>query len=213
MKQYPDGQSTGQPAGHPETSVACGLRTNGSERQRTAIMAFTHGRAIAPVVAALVSMMTPAHAETVPITIVAIGASNTWGWGVGRQKAYPERLEALLKASGYDTRVTNAGVIFDTTAGMLRRLDSAVPDGTKIVILQPGGNDLRFFGTKERRAANIAAMESRLRARNIEVIVFDPVFPPEHYQWDRIHITSEGHAAIASQLLPQITAIVGQQKQ
>src|SRR5262245_57312724 len=38
------------------------------------------------------------------------------------------------------------------------RLDSAVPKGTDIVILQPGANDLRFFGTKEARTANISAM-------------------------------------------------------
>jgi len=40
------------------------------------------------------------------------------------------------------------------------------------VILQPDLNDLRFFGTRERRAANIAAMVKKLRARGIRVIVF-----------------------------------------
>jgi acyl-CoA thioesterase-1 len=88
---------------------------------------------------------------------------------------------------------------------MLRRLDSAVPDGTQIVILQPGGNDLRFFGTRERRTANIDAMAKRLRGRKIKVIVFDPVIPPQYYQWDGIHISAEGHAMFATKLLPQVT--------
>ena len=79
------------------------------------------------------------------INIVAIGASNTWGWGVFGRNAYPERLEDLLRAQGYDARVLNAGVIFDTTARMLRRLDRTVAEGTQIVILQPGGNDVRFY--------------------------------------------------------------------
>jgi hypothetical protein len=34
--------------------------------------------------------------EAAVLNIVAIGASNTSGWGVGPQHAYPARLEALL---------------------------------------------------------------------------------------------------------------------
>ena len=52
-------------------------------------------------------------------------------------------------------------------------------------------------------------MVQRLRARNIDVIVYDPVFPPNFYQWDRIHITAEGHGKIAAELLAQVAAIVG----
>ncbi len=138
------------------------------------------------------------------VNIVAVGASNTWGWGVS--SAYPERLQALLREQGYNANVHNAGILFDTTGGMLNRLDHAVLPDTHIVILQPGGNDRRFLISPERRAANIAEMVSRLQARKIAVIVYDPVFPPEYYQWDRIHITAEGHGRIASDLLPEIVA-------
>src|SRR5882757_834230 len=103
------------------------------------------------------------------LRIVAIGASNTQGWYVGNQGAYPAKLQGLLKAKGIDAQVINAGVPFDTTAGMLKRIDSDVPPGTDIVILLPGANDRRFLGTKEQRAANIAAMERRLRNRSIKV--------------------------------------------
>lgn len=140
--------------------------------------------------------------KTGRVNIVAIGASNTWGWGV--TKPYPEQLEALLKAQGYDARIVNAGVVMDTTAGMLRRIDAAAADGTHIVILQPGGNDRRFFTSDKQRAANIQAIADRLRKRGIAVIVYDPEFPSEHYQWDRIHINADGHARIASDLLPQV---------
>jgi acyl-CoA thioesterase I len=90
--------------------------------------------------------------------------SNTYGWGVGSQNAYPAQLQALLRGKGLHANVINAGVLGDTTAGMLRRLDTAVPKGTNIVILQPGGDDLRFGFSKEQRAANIGAMVTRLRA-------------------------------------------------
>ncbi|MGZ3293811.1 MAG: SGNH/GDSL hydrolase family protein, partial [Xanthobacteraceae bacterium] len=94
-------------------------------------------------------------AQAAPVRIVAIGASNTHGWYVGNAGAYPAQLQALLRAKQIDAQVTNAGVPFDTTAMMLRRLDRDVPDGTAIVILQPGANDRRFLGTPEQRAANI----------------------------------------------------------
>jgi acyl-CoA thioesterase I len=160
-------------------------------------------------VAALVSVLlatswTAACAE--PFRIVAVGASNTSGWGVGEQNAFPARLEALLRAKGLEAYVTNAGSAGDTTAAMLRRIDSAAPDGTDLVVLQPGGNDLRFFGTREKRRENIAAIEGRLRERGIKLIVFDPVFPPDYLSFDGIHFTAAAHAQIAAQLVPLVAA-------
>jgi acyl-CoA thioesterase-1 len=145
--------------------------------------------------------------QAAPLNIVAIGASNTSGFGVGAQSAYPALLQAMLRKKGIDANVTNAGVAGDVTAGMLSRLDGAVPKGTDIVILQPGANDLRFFGTKEARAANIAAMARKVRARGIRVIVYDPeTIPPDFYQWDHIHFNAAAHAKIAATLAAEISA-------
>jgi acyl-CoA thioesterase I len=155
--------------------------------------------------AAALAMAAPVEAAA--LNIVAIGASNTSGFGVGEQNAYPAQLQALLRKKGIDAHVTNAGALGDVTAGMLRRLDAAVPKGTDIVILQPGANDLRFFGTKEARAANIAAMVQRLHARGIRVIVYDPpIIPDDFYQWDHIHFNAAAHAKIAAILAAQIAA-------
>ncbi len=149
------------------------------------------------------------RAAAAAMNIVALGASNTSGWGVGAQNAYPAQLEAMLRARGYDAHVANAGVSFDTTSGMLRRIDEAVPPGTSVVILNPGGNDLRFFGSKEQRAANIAAIVSRLRARNVKVIVFEnSIVPASLYQWDGIHFNTEGHSLVAAHLFRELTAPV-----
>ena len=166
--------------------------------------------AFAAALALLAISCGPAAAQ--PVTIVAVGASNTSGWGVGEQNAYPARLEALLRARGIGARVINAGVPYDTTAAMLRRIDLAVPHGTYLVILQPGGNDRRFFVPMEQRQANIAAIESRLRARGIRVIVFDPVFPAHYYAFDGIHFTAAAHADIAARLLPEVMAALPKRK-
>ena len=114
----------------------------------------------------------------------------------------------MLGAKGIDAQVTNGGVPFDTTAMMLRRLDKDVPNGTDIAVLQPGGNDRRFFCTMQQRAANIAEMERRLQARGIKVILYDEEIPLRYYTIDFIHLTREGHAMIAAALLPRVMAIL-----
>src|SRR6516164_4855812 len=165
-------------------------------------------RFCAHVVAAVLALVA-APLQARPLNIVAIGASNTSGFGVGEQNAYPAVLERLLRQKGIDAHVTNAGVWGDVTAGMRDRLDAAVPRGTDIVILQSGANDLRFFGSKEARSANIAAMVQHLHARGVRVIVYDPdPVPRDFYQWDGIHFNAAAHAKIAATLAAQITAAV-----
>jgi len=95
-------------------------------------------------------------------TVVALGASNTYGKGVSPGQAYPAQLQALLRARGLNVQVINAGINGDTTAGMLARLDQAVPRGTSVVVFQPGGNDLR-----QRSPDQSSAIESRLSAMGI----------------------------------------------
>jgi acyl-CoA thioesterase-1 len=158
----------------------------------------------------------PARAAS---TVVAIGASNTYGSGQGRtsggvsqSQAFPTQLEAMLRARGFDVRVINAGVRGDTTAGMLARLDSAVPDGTRVVIIQLGGNDARRGGSAGEAAANVAQMSSRLRARGIKVIVLNHILsmvPASSRDPDGQHFDRRGHAAIAAHLLPQVAAALG----
>jgi len=111
------------------------------------------------------------------IRIVALGASGTYGKGVAREEAFPARIEALLKNEGYDVVVKNEGVNGNTTQDMLARFEGAVPVGTRIVILQPGSNDQ--VTTKRRSGVptavtieNVEKMLSRLKERNISVILF-----------------------------------------
>jgi acyl-CoA thioesterase-1 len=176
------------------------------EASRAAVSAAVRKLAI---VMAMCVVTTSCGAFAKPLKIVAVGASNTQGWYVGKLGAYPAKLEALLRERGVAATVVNAGVPFDTTAGMLKRIDHDVPNGTDIVILQPGGNDKRFFVTKEQRAANIATMERRLRDRAIKVILYDEEIPPRYFAFDLIHLTADGHAFIASRLLPRVLELDG----
>jgi acyl-CoA thioesterase-1 len=140
--------------------------------------------------------------------VVALGASNTAGKGVSSSESYPAQLQAMLQARGSNLRVTNAGVSGDTTGGMLARLSSDVPEGTKIVILQFGGNDFRRNNPPEMRQANIASIQQELRKRGIRMVQADgfvrSVRAAGFAQPDGIHLTPEGYRRVAAQLLPSI---------
>src|ERR1700733_13091855 len=73
--------------------------------------------------------------------VVALGASNTRGFDLPLSDAWPAKLEALLRAKGRNVSVANEGVNGDTSEGMLSRFASAVPEGTRVVILECCGND------------------------------------------------------------------------
>ena len=147
--------------------------------------------------------MTPAPAQ-----VVALGASNTLGWGVIEGQSYPSQLQAMLQAQGSSLRVTNEGVPGNTTGEMLARLSSAVPDGTKIVILQFGTNDARLNTPPATRQANVAAILEELQKRGIKSLEVDEMMDAALRdglgQPDGIHLTAEGHRRVAAQLLPSI---------
>ena len=139
-----------------------------------------------------------AHAATV----VALGASNTAGKGVSPSEAYPAQLETMLRARGLDVNVVNAGISGDTTGGMMARLDSAVPKGTRVVILQPGGNDLR------KGAANYAGeLRSRLSAMGVKVVMLpNAMFRGKPHQPDGMHLTPEGYHMLAQQMVGPVAS-------
>lgn len=150
-------------------------------------------------------------ADAATMNIVALGASNTNGHGVGRDLAFPARLEAMLRAKGYDAHVTNQGIDGDTTAGMLNRMSSAVPDGTQLVILDKAPANDRQKGMADNSDANISAIVSQLHARGIKTIVITSmhVWGGQRLQVDGLHLTAEGHSMVAARLLPLVIASIG----
>lgn len=111
------------------------------------------------------------NASADPIRIVALGDSNTAGFGVSQQNKYPTQLARALEMRGYDVEVVNSGVSGDTTGGALRRFDNAIPDGTEIAIVFLGRNDMRFGFSMETTRRNLNEIVGRLRERGIEVIL------------------------------------------
>ena len=148
--------------------------------------------------------------------VVALGASNTAGYGVGLENAYPAVIERLLRARGLDVSVENAGVSGHTTGEMLARLDASVLGGTQVVLFQPGSNDVRRGLGDEVRERNIATIQDALTARGIHVIRVAAAFEavrPGNLQADGIHYTVAGHARIAQLLVDDVMAVLSSQLQ
>lgn len=133
-------------------------------------MAFKHP--VAALLAALfVWSAVSSSALAEPRQIVGFGDSLMAGYGLQPGESFPEKLEKALRARGHDVVIANAGVSGDTTSGGLARLDWSVPDGTDLVILELGANDMLRGVSPAITEKNLDEMIARLKARNITVLL------------------------------------------
>jgi acyl-CoA thioesterase I len=171
-------------------------------------------------------MLSGVTAAVEPTYIVALGDSITHGEGVSLDEAFPAQLEKMLRGSGFNAKVINAGVDGDTTDRMLMRMNSVIPPTTKIVIVQGGRNDfmsLQHSLTVEQSEANIESIVSRLRARGIQVVlcggcarraILAREYRASCVTYDRshlidgLHLDATGHRIAAARLLPVIEGIL-----
>ncbi|ESZ37447.1 arylesterase [Mesorhizobium sp. C277A] len=109
------------------------------------------------------------RAET--FTIVGFGDSLMAGFGLGPGDGFTDKLQAALRAKGHDVTVANAGVSGDTSSGGLARLDWSVPDGTRLVILELGANDMLRGVSPSTTEKNLDDMLAKLKARKIAVLL------------------------------------------
>lgn len=169
---------------------------------------------LAVVTAILVLLNWVGTAAAESTLIVVIGDSNVVGKGVSSSDAYPAKLERALKANGYDVRVSNAGRTGDTTSAVLARLDSDVPQGTKLAIVWVGINDLRAGVSEATVEANRRTIASRLRARGIAVLLLGPRHglrnQPQFLLGDpHFHLNPAGYDVMVARTLPQVRSSIG----
>jgi acyl-CoA thioesterase-1 len=175
--------------------------------------------------AVTVGVLALAPAASAQEIIVALGDSNTAGFGVSPLEAFPARLEALLRSRGQPVHVVNAGVLGDTFGGMLARIDLSVPPGTRLVIVQGGYNDLVNGVPPDASISNLNAILARLQARGIKTVLcgffnknWDTIgrrlsaahratfvpgstcYDPRYVGLDGLHMTAVGHEVIAGRL-------------
>lgn len=129
------------------------------------------------ILAGLLGMATPTLAAQrrplappPPPVVTVLGDSITAGLGLSSDLSMPARLQAALDRMGTTSRVRGFGVLGDTTANGLSRVDR-VPAETSVCVVALGGNDLLLGTDPSRTKANLRAIISHLKARNIRVVL------------------------------------------
>ena len=119
----------------------------------------------------LLVIFAPLYATEARAQAVALGDSATRGYMLPLTDAWPAKLEGLLHQHGVNVTVANEGVNGDTSDGMLGRLGSAVPNGTRVVILMCCGNDNKDkHHVVADHLGNVKSLVGGLRARGIAVV-------------------------------------------
>jgi len=112
--------------------------------------------------------------------VVVLGDSLTAGLGLLDVQSYPHLLQEKIDRDGFNYEVVNAGVSGDTSAGGLRRLDWALQEDVRVLILALGANDgLRGLSIAEMKA-NLGQIIEIARAKNIVVILAGMEAPPNY---------------------------------
>lgn len=111
-----------------------------------------------------------ARAES-PIRILAFGDSLTAGYGLAPEDAFPVKLQARLKADGFDAVVLNGGFSGDTTAGGLSRIKWSLKDRPQYAIVELGANDALRGIAPAAAEGNLDKILTRFRAAHVKVLL------------------------------------------
>jgi acyl-CoA thioesterase I len=111
-------------------------------------------------------------------TILALGDSLTAGYGLDPGQSLPDQLQEALRAKGHDVKIINAGVSGDIASQGAARLDWALTDDVKAVILELGANDaLRGLEPAQADSALREIME-KLKQKKLPVLILGMKAPP-----------------------------------
>jgi acyl-CoA thioesterase-1 len=148
-----------------------------------------------------------------PVRIVAFGASDLGGSRVDG-RSWAEQLKGMLAEKGFDVSLTISPFPYDTSAGLLARVDQAVPAGTHIVVFSNAGiNDKRRGVPLAETTANTGTMKLRIRARGaIPILVRPGLVPSQFKQDDGLHPNAKGNELVAAKALSQVIEAIRQLK-
>lgn len=121
----------------------------------------------------------PSTADERP-KVVILGDSLTAGLGLVETQSFPGLLQERADLNGFEVEIVNAGVSGDTSAGGLRRLDWALQEDVRILVVALGANDgLRGLSVNEMKQ-NIGTIIETARARQITVVLAGMEAPPNY---------------------------------
>ena len=113
-----------------------------------------------------------APAQVASPRLLILGDSLTAGYGLPRDKAFPEQLQGWLARAGVHVQVINGGVSGDTSAGGLARLDWAMGSTPpQFALVELGANDALRGLPPAALYDNLDKILTRLKARGVKTML------------------------------------------
>jgi acyl-CoA thioesterase-1 len=106
-----------------------------------------------------------------PVKVLALGDSLTAGYGLKQGEGFADQLQAAFRKMGRPVTVINGGVSGDTSAGGLSRIDWALDDKPKVVILELGANDMLRGVSPESTRQNLSEIIVKAKAAGAKVLL------------------------------------------
>jgi len=126
-------------------------------------------QALALAAVLLAAFVAPASART--LRLIVLGDSLTAGLGLPPGKAFPDQLQAALRAKGFDVDVVNAGVSGDTAEDGVARFDWSVPADANALIVELGANDMLRGLPPEATKKALTAILDKAKAAHLPTLI------------------------------------------
>lgn len=137
----------------------------------------------------------PGGPASSPRVIVVLG--DSLAVSPSRAESFPAVLQARLDGTHPGWTIRNEGVIGDTTADGVRRIDAALTADTAILILELGANDGLRGDSIATIEANLGTMIDRARGKRIRVLLCG---------METLPINGLSYAVQFHQLFPRVAA-------
>ncbi len=120
------------------------------------------------------------QAASAPKTILFFGDSLTAGYGLSPDQAFPALIGKMLNDKGIETKVINAGLSGETSAGGLSRIDWVLRQPVDVFVLELGPNDGLRGLPLDQTEKNLQAIIDKVKAKypSARIVIAGMMVPP-----------------------------------
>jgi acyl-CoA thioesterase I len=127
-----------------------------------------------------ISLLLLLQASQAPKVILFFGDSLTAGYGLSTEEAFPALIEKKLNKKGKATKVINAGLSGETSAGGLTRIDWVLRQPIDVFVLELGANDGLRGLPVEQTEKNLQAIINKVKVKSpkAKIVLAGMMVPP-----------------------------------